>query len=279
MFDFSVLLIGDTSRAEFRHARSSLEELGRVTQADDVQSAAAELTAGRITPDLIVLALAFPGQFPAKAIEQLRCLAPLARILALLGSWCEGEMRTGKPLPGLIRVYWHQWLARCSRESSRLHAGLLSGWGLPVTATDEERLLASENYCSESREGLVAICTRQHEMHDWLSAACRRRGHSTVWLTPDEPVHLAGATAAIFDGTDCDGVEVDQLERLVARIKPAPVVALCDFPRIEDHDRTIAAGAAAVLSKPLLLDDLFWQLDHVLQPVQLVARPEERRAW
>ena len=33
------------------------------------------------------------------------------------------------------------------------------------------------------------------------------------------------------------------------------------FPRVEDRDRVLAAGAAALLSKPLLLDDLFWQLE------------------
>jgi hypothetical protein len=32
---------------------------------------------------------------------------------------------------------------------------------------------------------------------------------------------------------------------------------------VEDRDRALAAGAAAVLAKPLLLEDLFWQLDAV----------------
>jgi len=31
---------------------------------------------------------------------------------------------------------------------------------------------------------------------------------------------------------------------------PTPVIALLDFPRIEDYDRALEAGAAAVLSKP-----------------------------
>lgn len=52
---------------------------------------------------------------------------------------------------------------------------------------------------------------------------------------------------------------------MTATLRPAPVIALLDFPRIEDYDRAMAAGAVAVVSKPLHLDDLFWQLDRALE--------------
>ena len=45
---------------------------------------------------------------------------------------------------------------------------------------------------------------------------------------------------------------------------PAPLIALLDFPRIEDVERARSAGAAAVLSKPLQLEDLFWHLERVV---------------
>ena len=51
------------------------------------------------SPDVIVVAQAFPGQFSHQAIDRLRRLAPLARMVGLMGSWCEGEMRTGSPWP------------------------------------------------------------------------------------------------------------------------------------------------------------------------------------
>ncbi len=264
MREIPILLIGDTSRAEFREARLSLEGFGQLVQVNDIEGAVAELAAGRIAPDLIVLAQARPGQFPAKAVDRLRHLAPLARILVLLGSWCEGEMRTGDPSPGVIRIYWHEWLPRCARELAQLSDGLVSGWGLPVTANDEERLLAADDE-EQPRSGLIAIRARQHAVHDWLSAACRRRGYSTAWLSPEGPDDPNDAVAAIFDGTDCDDSEAAQLEHLATSLGPTPVVALLDFPRIEDHHRAIAAGAAAVLSKPLLLDDLFWQLDQLAE--------------
>jgi len=111
----------------------------------------------------------------------------------------------------------------------------------------------------------VAIHTQQLEMHDWLAEACRRRGYSTVWLQSAAAVRVEGAQAAIFDAADCDSSEADQLRCLAATLGQTPILALLDFPRIEDHDRALAAGAAAVVSKPLLIDDLFWELDRVTQ--------------
>ena len=264
MSEVSILLVGETERSEFRRARAALDGLGRVTSTPEVEAAGAALTAGEIVPDVIVLAQSYPAQFPYRAIDRLRRLAPLARVLGLLGSWCEGEMRSGKPWPGAIRTYWHQWLPRCDQQLGRMRRGECSAWGLPVTATEEERLLLGADEPARDRQGLIAIYARPLEMEDWLSAACRSRGLSTVWLRPPRPARLEGAAAAIFDGCDCRGQELDELAQLVAVLAPAPVIALLDFPRIEDHRCAVSAGAAAVVSKPLHLDDLFWQLDRVL---------------
>jgi CheY-like chemotaxis protein len=185
--------------------------------------------------------------------------------LGLMGSWCEGEARTGKPWPGAVRIYWHQWLPRCGQEFRRMLWGECSAWGLPITATEEERLLLAADQPTPKRQGLIAIHTRPYEMEDWLSAALRRCGCSTVWLRPPRPARVEGATAAIFDGSDCCGEELTELKHLAATLRPAPVIALLDFPRLEDYHRVLAAGAAALLSKPLNLDDLYWQLDRVLE--------------
>ena len=77
------------------------------------------------------------------------------------------------------------------------------------------------------------------------------------------PLRVGGATAILWDGSDCRGEECEELRRLAAAMAPTPLVALLDFPRIEDFERAEAAGAAAVLSKPLQLADLFWELDRL----------------
>jgi CheY-like chemotaxis protein len=266
--EISILLVGSTDRSEFREARAVLEESARVVAAAEAESAVVVLAEGRIAPDLIVVAQAYPGQFSHADVDRLRRLAPLARVVGLLGSWCEGETRSGQPWPAAIRLYWHRWEARVRREIARLCAGASSTWSLPITASEEERLLrlADEPTVPHGpREGLIAVATPDYEMQDWLRAACQRRGYASVWLLPHQPVSLEGVIAAVFDGNDCRGGEAERLGKLARALGPVPIVALLDFPRIDDRNRALAAGAKAVLSKPLLIEDLFWHLERLLE--------------
>jgi DNA-binding NarL/FixJ family response regulator len=261
----SILLVGDLHRAEFREAQEAARRLGDLLGVADAAAAADAIASGRTTPDLIVVAQAFPGEFSAASIERLRRLAPLARVVGLLGPWCEGETRTGKPWPAAIRLYWHQWLPRAEEDLRRLGGGQTSNWSLPATASEEERLLAMADRPWQQRRGRVAIHSPWTEMHAWLADACRLRGYTPVRLAAAAGpcARTAVADALLFDGTDCQDHELADLARLAALVRPAPVVVLLDFPRVEDRDRALAAGAAAVLAKPLLLEDLFWQLDAV----------------
>jgi hypothetical protein len=259
------LLLGDAERREFCQARDTLSALGRVRRAANIDEAAAALAEEEAAVDVIVVAEARPGEFSPAQIERLRQAAPLARIVGLLGSWCEGEVRSGRPWPAAVRTYWHQWPARAQRELRRLAAGRPSAWTLPLTATEEDRLLADAERPLPARSGLIAIAARSFAMADFLAAACRRCGYATAWLRPPGALRVGGAKAVVFDGSDCRGAEHQELRRLAAAMAPAPLLALLDFPRIEDFDRCRAAGAAAVLSKPLLLADLFWWLDRLIQ--------------
>ncbi len=265
MCSLSILVFGSTERSEFRDPLASLDSLGRVTVTTDVRSAVAAITGGVVGPDVIVVAQAYPGQFSSDAIDRLRQVAPLARVVALLGSWCEGEMRTGKPWPGAIRLYWHQWQPQCERELRRLAAGGSSTWALPMTSGDEERLLAASHDRVPDGRGRVALCTPRFDMQQWLLGACQHGGYTTCWVQPHRWAALGEVSAAVFDADECSGDEVDSLERLVAEVDPAPVVALLDFPRIESRNRALGAGARAVLSKPLLVEDLLWQIDRLLE--------------
>jgi len=259
--DITILLLGDTDRSEYCQARDALTRSGRVIGFPRPEAAEAALEQRRLVPDVIVVARSYPDQFSYEAIDRLRRLAPLARVLVLLGSWCEGEMRTGQPWPGVVRTYWHQWPPRSAQQFDRMGRGARCAWALPVTATEEERLLLTAEEPVADRQGLIAIHARSFEMADWLSAACRSCGLSTVWLRPPRPARVEGPTAVLFDGSDGRDGEVREIERLSTLFAPAPVIALLDFPRIETYRRLLDAGAAAVVSKPFHIEDLFWELD------------------
>lgn len=246
-----MLIVGDTGRREFRTA------LGDATACATADEAAALLERGECAPEVIVLVEARPGEIAQAAVDRLRRLAPLARIVGLLGSWCEGETRTGRPWPGVIRLYWHQWRPRARLALEQLAAAGCSPWALPATATDEERLLCAAERPLPTRAGLVAVHTASFETAEFLLDACGRCGYAPVWVRPGQALRMRGAAAGIFDVRELDAREQDRLRAFADALRPAPVVLLMDFPRIDDFLAASAAGAAAVLSKPLTLDDLW----------------------
>jgi len=56
----------------------------------------------------------------------------------VLGALCESEGRTGRPLVGVNRIYWHQWATIGEQELRALEQGILSNWTLPTTSSEEE---------------------------------------------------------------------------------------------------------------------------------------------
>lgn len=259
----SAMLIGDYERAEFRDARTQLVKCADVAEFAELESAVAAMEAGNPAA-LVVVAQAFPGQYSHQSIDRLRRAAPLARIIALLGSLCEGEQRSGAPWPATARVYWHQWPARCRRQLAALVRGETCSWLLPATAAEEERLLAdaASEATSPARYngGAVAIRTRWFEMWDCLRAACRRRGLAAVWQREGDALRVDGITAALFDADELDQREWEELRRFAAAARPAPTIALISFPRVDDRDRATSAGAAAAVSKPFVEAELFAEL-------------------
>ena len=263
MAAISVLLVGTTRCAEFHHVCRALGECAQLTTAENVEAAEQLLAYGKCAPDVLVLAQSYPGQWSAAAVERLRRLAPLARLVGLLGSWCEGEERTGRPWPAAIRGYWHQWPARAPRQFQAIQHGKLTGWSLPVTATEEDRLLCEVQPGGASRSALVVVCSSNRSAAELLCDACLARGWPTVWLRPDWHAVVGGVCVGIFDGLDLSGPQLDRLRRLCKLVEPAPVLALVDYLRIEDVALATQAGATAVLAKPVHLVDLYWQLDEL----------------
>lgn len=298
MPSIKILVIGDIHRPEFREAAAVIGGCGTVETIAKVDDAESALRAGAITPAAIVVAQPFPDRFSHEAIDRLARAAPLARILGMMGSWCEGEMRTGRPWPASSRLYWHQWPARCRRQFQRMNEGRPCSFSLPATASEAERLLAdlppplvpndvSDNcrkrlpspisrgqdtrsasgdasYISKETRtpynGLAVIGCQSFNTWEMTAEACRHRGMAAVWRR-DDATRIENATVALFDCDEFGDTELGRLRRLSAAMGNAPVIAMASFPRIEDHRRALAAGAAAVVSKPFLWDDLFDEID------------------
>ena len=123
----TLVVDNNTARREFREACAAMRAQRPVIEVPGVDAACEILAGSDDVFDVIVVAEDRPGQYSEETIDRLRRLAPLARVVGLLGSWCEGESRTGRPWPASIRVYWHQWLPRFGRLLVSPVAGLSGG--------------------------------------------------------------------------------------------------------------------------------------------------------
>ncbi len=253
-----VLFVGDCWHEEFRPAVGELRQRCRLASAPDAAAALEALREAELPPALVVLAQSRPGEFGAGEIDRLRAAAPLARFVGLLGSWCEGELRSGSPWPCVIRLYWHQWL-RLLPEIAALEAGRSSAWSLPSTATEEERLLWAASRAWPGQRGLAAIVSDDFATAQWLIDACRSRGLATVWTANSQLGAVQGAEFVLWDVVSPDDSQ-SELARLTAAFPQSKIIALANFPRLDDERHWRSAGVAAVLAKPFLLSDLFGQM-------------------
>jgi CheY-like chemotaxis protein len=261
-----VLLLGDCAGPEFGEVVVWLRQQTELTVVATADEALRHLQASP-PPAAVLLAQARPGRFTWREVEQLHAASPVSRLVALLGTWCEGEPRSGHPWPGVIRVYWHQWRARLAPElgPGALHRPVL--WGLPRTAPPAEQWAAAVAAAQPPQHGLVAIRTRSWTNFDGLSTACRQVGYATVWLPPEHHPHVRGVAAVIWDGSLREPTAIEDLHELTVHYHPAPLVAVADFVRCDDYERALAAGVASVIAKPFLLNDLLDELSRDVNPV------------
>ena len=221
----------------------------------------AECQAADEFPDLIVLAQSRPGEFDLAALHALRRRAPLARVIAILGSWCAGETPSGTPLMGVVRLYWHEASAYLERELERQQAGKCPDWGLPITATEFDRVSPADSKPVAQAPRVIAIHSANRELANWLASShvraggIQRPGSSPArrqhWKTRPQSFGMPGNWTT-GNWRNCAWANV-------------PRIVLVGFPHWEDRQRAVEAGAEVVLAKPLQLHDLRWHLDRLCE--------------
>ncbi len=250
----TILLIGDLDHHELRESVAWLRAHSALFTASCVEQALQADEPGQC--QYVLFALSRPGQIAPADVDRISRRYPLAHLVGLLGSLCEGEPVPRTPGPGVPRVYWHQFLARCGRELSRREAW--ASWQLPRTASEVERVETAVHAAPDQQSGLVALFTPSALTYDGLDFACRQAGYATVWCNSLRRESFHGAVAAVWDGATGRPVDFAQLGRLCQRWPALPVVALLGFPRYDQVCQARQLGAQAVLASPLLLPDL-WQ--------------------
>jgi hypothetical protein len=259
-----VWIVGDWHHADFREARSWLDSQASCTFFATAREAleAVKEKDNQFAPSAIVIAQSRPGQISAGDVERLYAVAPLARLVALAGPWCEGEGRTGRPWPGVLRVPWRSWQTRlpCALGLSQLTEHFPSLPPLPRTATETERIqrgvLATTNggFSGNAQIHTGSLTTFQ-AWEDLLG----RLGLKGTWICPGETAPGDGQIALVV-GWESVVVRQGASEH---GCEPARVLVL-DWPREDDARRAKSLGFYGVLAQPLLISDLVATLNGAL---------------
>jgi hypothetical protein len=253
----ATMLVGDGSHSDFNDAVQLLRAESRLV--DGVNQ----------SPELIVICQTRPGTVHKHFVESLRRAAPLAGVVALVGSWCEGETRTGRPLPGVDRLYWHEFPSWWRRQLAFRAAGRCPDWARAASTRH------SEPGRPRPRPAVITIRTDVRETAECLSEVLNRAGFATAWQRGRRGLGIRGASAGVWVGGQLSEYEVADLRASCQMFAGAQggVLAILDFPRRDSVDRAIKAGAAAVLGMPLRNADLIGTLDALLErePIRRAA--------
>jgi hypothetical protein len=259
-----VLAIGDLEHDEFLRAIELVEvdaivELMRRTEASD-----------ETQPFELLLAFqSRPSNIDPTLIEELRARMPLAGMAVVLGSWCEGEMRTGAPLPHCERVLWYQFapwwqtVRAAWIENRPTHWQLPPGVDIPIALPTNAKL--------------VAIDTPDYDSAQALLDACETLGMTGIWSRRHDRRPLTTkASAGVWVGAQLDEVEEQQLANFRHSLpEDTPLVVLLDFPRRDRVERALELGATEVLGKPWRVEQLGAGLAQAVRPSAPLPPPDQ----
>lgn len=259
-----VRLAGPWGEGEFAILRDLLDPRHAWPAAPTLGETIEQLIDANPPPEVVLLAEPRPGVNEQELVDRLHALSPLMRLIVVAGSWCEGELRTGRPLAGVMRLYWHELPAWWNEAKTRRNAGFAPHWSAPISY-----LLPAIPASSHSSSTFISVAV---DAVDWavfetLAAILRPHGYDAQWTSPSRDLH--NAQLGLWDGGQLDDKEVEALKRFCRPFQadPAPVLVLVDYPRPEHFKLIREAGAAALLGKPYAIACLVRTLADLTTPL------------
>jgi hypothetical protein len=259
----TVWIVGDWRQAEFGEAITWLRGIVRCLLFDDGYAAISSLHMGEggLPPTAILVVQARPGQFSRHDLEQLHAAAPLARLVALLGAWCDGQMRSGQPWPGVVRLPLSNWRFGLDHE---LGLDVRNGrWRLPRTANEVERIESTLRGLHRNgiRVARAIVLSSRRANYEAIADLLQQIGLESLWQSQAD-CYVEAVDVMVFDGWEqVARVWQRETDHQVGFLPPR--ILLVHFPREEDYARAAREGIAEVVKVPLLLPDLATALNNV----------------
>jgi hypothetical protein len=251
-----ILITGDYTHRDFKNLVTGIDAVILAPFNEALQTSTALCS----ELGLVVIAQSFPGQFSATEIEKLQGHFQMVPVIAVLGSWCEGETRSGKPWPGVVRVYWHQWLGRIDLFRRQLETANFTLWHQPATSTLADRVLRFDkaqplNTPHQRKVGISANTSGQAEM---LEDVLKELGFASFWieLASDQQPNLGQPDLICVDANQLGQPLKLRLDWLSDKFSGIPRIVFCNFPRANEVEELMSWNVSRIVSKPFELQDV-----------------------
>ena len=254
-----VLRVGPWQANEFGITLREVTAAQSWQSAQDISEARATLSESVTPPELLVLAQPLPGHYRQIDIDRLQSLAPLARIVVVAGTWCEGEMRTGKPLSGVLRLYWYEFAPWWEAARLKLAEGKCPPWSMPLDSPNAGRFQVEPTESRAAAPASIAISTTNPFVYDAFAAALPDYGMATTWVRDCfDQESSRKYDGGIWDGSQLSPQELLELDLFCRKVgkSDGPVFALLDFPRAEHAKQVTRAGAKGLFAKPYVTREI-----------------------
>ena len=226
--------IGQRDRAEWNFAWQELAAKGAQTIQFYPTVAAAE---GTPPSDLVVVAIARPGEHSLDAILDLQASLPNTRVVCLLGAWCSGLRRLSPRLADVHNLYVHEL------RSGKIREQLLA-----------EPLAPESSHCNLG--SMVAIYARTNDYSATLAESISLHFPQIVELRFDQPACVHGVDTVVWESSPYRDEWLAECGALAERHPEARLVALVNYPRAFERDEMATAGDVSVVGQPFQLEDL-----------------------
>lgn len=265
-----ILLTGDYWHRDFRpllHQLSCYVTMAPI-EALISESKDSNSTSSCSSVDLVVVAISVRDQIDSATLETISQINAPTPVVCLLGSWCEGETRSGHPPAGIPRVYWHQWQGRFERFVEAINGDKVSPWSLPRTANDSDQIQAASNLITGSAaetsssklqpQRIVAVSALTAQSYEMLADAIKSLGGSSQWIEmlAWEAKTITTPSLICIDADSWSPECEVRIRDLRGEFGRTPIAIFLNFPREDELESLKNWGIDWVVSKPFQLGDL-----------------------
>jgi len=262
-----IFLGGQSSRGEFHNVVDDVDEIAaRVGALIETRESISDVENDPNYPaflrdvDFFVLCRSFPNEFRARDVEALRRAAPLAPIICVAGTLCEGENRTGESFPGVRRFYFDAWrnVGRVEFAQFFESDGAKGLFAASPLTSDVDLLVKTKVDSKSGGSKRVLILSDDSAMRALLKDVFEEKGVETqVERTNYDLISASTLERVVVDLPDVSASFIQPtLERLQSRFPNARLDVLAFAPRFDEIKELEASGNVCVIAKPFNLERL-----------------------